>query len=57
MSGKPEERRLICARPMGYVAGMVNKIQPAADIVKEIVQEATELLRAANNFVVSSSKL
>ena len=42
---------------MGYVAGMVNRIQPAGDIVKEIVQEATELLRGANNFVVSSAKL
>ena len=42
---------------MGYVAGMVNKIQPAADIVKEIVQEATELLSGAKNYVASSSKL
>lgn len=47
----------IAFMPMGYVAGMVKKIQPAADIVKEIVEDATQLLRGANNFVVSSSKL
>lgn len=47
----------IAFMPMGYVAGMVKKIQPAGEIVKEIVEEATLLLRGANNFVVSSSKL
>lgn len=59
--GKTEEVERIedqlAFMPMGYVAGMVDRIQPAGEIVREIVGEATELLRGANNFVVGSSKL
>jgi NAD(P)H-dependent flavin oxidoreductase YrpB (nitropropane dioxygenase family) len=44
-------------RPMGVVAGMVKRRQPAAEIVMEIVEEATELLSSANKFVMSKSKL
>ena len=45
-------------RPMGVVAGLVNKPgQSAGEIVKEIVEEATELLSSANEFVVGKAKL
>jgi NAD(P)H-dependent flavin oxidoreductase YrpB (nitropropane dioxygenase family) len=45
-------------RPMGMVSALVNKPnQSAGEIVREIAQEATELLSAAPKFVVSKSKL
>jgi NAD(P)H-dependent flavin oxidoreductase YrpB (nitropropane dioxygenase family) len=44
-------------RPMGIVAGLVNKPgQSAGEIVREIVDEATELLSSAPKFVVRLSK-
>ena len=44
--------------PMGYAAGMVNKVnQPAGEIVREMVEEAYQLLNGAKNYVGSSSKL
>jgi hypothetical protein len=45
-------------RPMGIVSGLVNKSgQSAGEIVREIVEEATELLSSAPRFVVSKAKL
>ena len=45
-------------RPMGGVAGLVNKPnQSAKEIVDEIVSEAAEILGSANRFVTSKSKL
>ena len=45
-------------RPMGIVAGLVNKEnQTAGEIVKEIVDEASLLLSSANRFVNTSAKL
>jgi len=45
------------ARPMGMVAGLVNKEdQPAGEIVQEMVDEAYALLKSTNRFV-SSAKL
>ena len=35
----------------GQVAGMVNKIQPAADIVRELVEEAGPILKGAREWV------
>jgi hypothetical protein len=45
-------------RPMGIVAGLVNKEnQSAGEIIKEIVGEASLLLGSANGFVNTSAKL
>ena len=45
-------------RPMGIVAGLVNKEnQTAGEIVKDIVDEASLLLSSANRFVNTSAKL
>ena len=45
-------------RPMGVVAGLVNKSnQSAKEIVDEIVSEAAQLLSSAGDFVLSRSKL
>ena len=45
-------------RPMGIVAGLVNKEnQTAGEIIKEIVDEASLLLSSANRFVNTSAKL
>lgn len=48
----------IAFMPMGYVAGMVNKVdQPAGEIVKEIAEEAYQLLKGASSLVGGGSKL
>lgn len=48
----------VALRPMGIVAGLVNKEnQTAGEIVKEIVDEASLLLSSANRFVNTSAKL
>jgi len=45
-------------RPMGVVAGMVNKAdQTAKEIVEEIVAEAAEILGSAGQYVSSKAKL
>lgn len=45
-------------RPMGIVVGLVNKPdQPAADIVREIVEEAYAVLSQANGYLRPTSKL
>jgi NAD(P)H-dependent flavin oxidoreductase YrpB (nitropropane dioxygenase family) len=45
-------------RPMGIVCGLVNKPeQPAADIVKEIVEEAYEAISHGNSYLRSGAKL
>jgi NAD(P)H-dependent flavin oxidoreductase YrpB (nitropropane dioxygenase family) len=45
-------------RPMGVVAGLVNKEgQSAKEIVDEIVEEATRLLASANKYVTTQAKL
>jgi hypothetical protein len=45
-------------RPMGVVAGLVNKEgQSAKEIVDEIVEEATRLLGSANKYVTAQAKL
>jgi hypothetical protein len=45
-------------RPMGVVAGLVNKEgQSAKEIVDEIVEEATRLLGSANEYVTAQAKL
>ena len=45
-------------RPMGIVAGLVNKPnQSAEEIVDEIVAEASELLESAGQYVVSKARL
>ena len=45
-------------RPMGVVAGLVNKSnQSAKEIVDEIVSEAAEILSSANKFVSSKARL
>lgn len=42
-------------RPMGVVAGLVNKAdQTAAEIVQEIVDEAFQLLGSAHTYVGSA---
>lgn len=49
---------LTCDRPMGVVAGLVNKPnQSAKEIVDEIVAQAAEILSSADRFVASKSKL
>ncbi|KAJ5681772.1 uncharacterized protein N7477_001712 [Penicillium maclennaniae] len=44
---------------MGDVSAAVNEIKPAGDIVKEMVQQAVEVLRVGNSFIKAngSSKL
>ncbi|KAI1865071.1 uncharacterized protein JN550_008617 [Neoarthrinium moseri] len=45
-------------RPLGIVAGSVNKVgQTAAEIVREMVEEALQLLKGASGYVASPSKL
>lgn len=64
-SGRPNMSFILCnealltyCRPMGGVAGLVNKPnQSAKEIVDEIVSEAAELLGSANQFVSPKSKL
>lgn len=52
LKGEWMPRMLTCCRPLGIVAGLVNKKdQPAGEIVEEIVKEAHELLQNANKFV------
>ena len=49
---------LTCNRPMGVVAGLVNKPnQSAKEIVDEIVAQAAEILSSANRFVASKPRL
>ncbi len=49
---------LTLGRPMGVVAGMVNKPnQSAKEIVDEIVAEAAEILGSANQYVSSKARL
>ena len=50
--------RLTCCRPMGVVAGWVNKAdQSAEEIVNEIVTEAAEILGNAGQYVSSKARL
>lgn len=42
---------------MGQVAGSIKKVQPAAEIVDEMVQEATQMLQIGNSYLSSPSKL
>ena len=35
----------------GQIASMVNQIQPAADIVREVTEEAEEVLKGASKWV------
>ncbi|KAJ6779321.1 hypothetical protein PWT90_02504 [Aphanocladium album] len=42
---------------MGQVAASITKVQPAGEIVDEMVAEATEMLHKASTFVGPSSKL
>ncbi|OTA98426.1 hypothetical protein M426DRAFT_17432 [Hypoxylon sp. CI-4A] len=45
---------------MGQVAGAITKVQPAAEIVRDMVDQAVEMLRRGNEYVTSggsSSKL
>ena len=42
---------------MGQVAGSVKKVQPAAEIVYDMVQEATDMLKKASGFFSAQSKL
>ncbi|KGQ05482.1 putative nitronate monooxygenase [Beauveria bassiana D1-5] len=42
---------------MGQVAASITKVQPAGEIVDEMVAEATEMLHKASTFVGASSKL
>lgn len=42
---------------MGQVAGAITKIQPAGEIVDEMVKEATDMLRLGNSYLSSPSKL
>ncbi|KAJ1326817.1 nitronate monooxygenase [Microdochium nivale] len=45
-------------RPMGIVAGSVNKPnQTAAEVVQEIVEQATSVLSGANDYLVVKTKL
>lgn len=48
----------VTLRPMGIVAGLVNKRdQPAEEIVREMVKEAYELLSSASGFLQNKAKL
>lgn len=52
------EAGLTCSRPMGIVAGLVNKPnQSAKEIVDEIVSEAADILSSAGQFVASKARL
>ncbi|KAI1437321.1 2-nitropropane dioxygenase [Xylaria sp. CBS 124048] len=42
---------------MGQVAGLIHKIQPAKEIVDEMVAEAVDMLRLGNSYITASSKL
>jgi len=42
---------------MGQVAGSVKRIQPAAEIVQEFVDEAVEMLKLGGTYLTASSKL
>lgn len=42
---------------MGQVAGSIKKVQPAGEIVAEMVDEATQMLRLGNTYLTSTSKL
>lgn len=42
---------------MGQVAGVVTKVQPAGEIVNEMVEEAVEMLRLGNTYLSGKSKL
>ncbi len=42
---------------MGQVAGSITKVQPAAEIVYDMAQEATDMLSKASTFLPSQSKL
>lgn len=42
---------------MGQVAGAIQKVQPAKEIVQEMVQEAVQQLKLANVYLTSKSKL
>ncbi|OQU97603.1 hypothetical protein CLAIMM_03506 [Cladophialophora immunda] len=54
----PEIEDEAVLRPMGIVAGLVNKPkQPAGEIVKEIAEEADQILRSAAQIVQPSAKL
>jgi NAD(P)H-dependent flavin oxidoreductase YrpB (nitropropane dioxygenase family) len=45
-------------RPMGIVSGLVNKSeQPAAEIVREMVEEAYAVIKQANGYLRSTAKL
>jgi hypothetical protein len=45
-------------RPMGIVAGLVNKEnQPAAEIVREMVNEAVQALKSGHGYISTSAKL
>lgn len=49
---------LTTRRPMGVVAGMVNKPnQSAKEIVDEIVSEAAEILSSTGQFVAQKARL
>jgi len=41
----------------GKVAAVVDKIEPAKDIVDEIVKDAAQALRTSSDLIVSTSKL
>jgi NAD(P)H-dependent flavin oxidoreductase YrpB (nitropropane dioxygenase family) len=36
---------------MGQVAGAIKKVQPAGEIVEEMVAEAVEMLKLANTYL------
>ena len=42
---------------MGQVAGNIDKIQPAGEIVDEMVQEAAEMLKLGGTYLAGKSKL
>jgi hypothetical protein len=42
---------------MGQVAGSIQKIQPAGEIVDEMVKEATEMLKLGGAYLTGKSKL
>jgi NAD(P)H-dependent flavin oxidoreductase YrpB (nitropropane dioxygenase family) len=42
---------------MGQVAGLIKEIKPAESIIKEMVQQAIEQIKAGQKYIVGSSKL
>lgn len=42
---------------MGQVAGVINDVKPAKEIVEEMVVEAVEMLKKAQQFIARDSKL